>query len=69
MLVLSTINIEILRQVRPYLFITHMNGWMSLFRDPVDVGKLLTSAGILVAHIIGFYSITLLIFSKKDILS
>ncbi len=69
MLVLSTINIEILRQIRPYLFITHINGWMLFFKDPVDIGHVLASAGVLIAHIAGFYGLTLLIFSRKDILS
>lgn len=69
MLVIYTINVEALRSLRPYLFVSHMNNWMMFFSDPVDLLEIVKSAGVLVLHIAGFYGLTILIFKKKDILS
>jgi hypothetical protein len=46
-----------------------MAEWRSFFTDPVDYGKIYTAAGVLLAHITGFYLITLFLFTRKDILS
>jgi ABC-2 type transport system permease protein len=69
MLVISAINVDILRQIRPYLFVTYMNNWMMFFSDPVDTISILNSTLILLLHIFGFYGITASIFIRKDILS
>lgn len=68
-IILSALPIDFLSQMKPYFFTTHMPQWSSFFDDPVDYNELWKSAGILLAHIVGLYSITTYIFIKKDILS
>ncbi len=68
-LIISSIDIELLRQLRPYLFVTHMAKWSEFFREPVRIDEVIKSAVILLAHIIALFSLTLFIFKKKDILS
>lgn len=79
--ILSTMNIPLFNKIKPFLFTTHMIGWKEFFDIKVNdaneaiVGsiqnpqKVLQSAGILVIHIIGFFTASVLIFKKKDILS
>lgn len=67
--ILSALPIEALSAIKPYLFTNYMAEWRSFFTDPIEYGKIYTSAGILLAHIVGFYLITLFLFTRKDILS
>ena len=68
-IIISALPIDALQGVRPFLFTTHMDEWRLFFDDPVDYSRILNSAAILTAHIIGLYFLTLWIFKKKDILS
>lgn len=68
-LILSALPIEFLQNIKPFLFITHMNEWRAFMVDPVDYGSVVTSGLVLLGHIIGFYLITLYLFIRKDILS
>lgn len=68
-LILSALPIDFLQNIKPFLFINHMNEWRAFMVDPIDFGKVISSGFILLAHIIGFYLITLYLFIKKDILS
>lgn len=68
-IILSALDIEGLRWIRPFLFVTHMTQWTSFFEDPIDFSKLMNSVLVLSAHILGLFAITLLIFRRKDILS
>lgn len=68
-IILSALDIEGLRWIRPYLFVTHMTQWTSFFEDPIDFSKLINSVLVLSAHILGLFTITLIIFKRKDILS
>ncbi|MES2004613.1 MAG: ABC transporter permease subunit [Bacteroidota bacterium] len=79
--ILSTLNIPVFNKVKPFLFTTHMIGWKEFFDIKVNdaneaiVGsiqnplRILNSALVLVAHIIGFVTASIWIFRKKDILS
>jgi ABC-2 type transport system permease protein len=67
--ILSALDIEFLKAIRPYLFTTHMGIWNEFFSDPVDYAEILKSAQILFAHTIVLFGAALYIFSKKDILS
>lgn len=69
LLILSAINVDVLRDIRPYLFVTYMSQWTSFFSDPVEISEILKSVAVLIAHIFSFYVITLIIFNRKDILS
>lgn len=79
--ILSTLNIPVFNTIKPFLFTTHMIGWKEFFDIKVNeaneaiVGsiqnpqKILQSAIVLVLHIIGFVTASILVFRKKDILS
>lgn len=68
-LIVSSLDIELLRNIRPYLFTSHMNVWSNYFTDPVDYSEVIKSCSILLAHTAVFFSAALVIFKKKDILS
>lgn len=68
-LILSALPIEFLQNIKPFLFITHMNEWRAFMVDPVDFGGVVNSGLVLLGHIVGFYLITLYLFIRKDILS
>lgn len=79
--ILSTLNIPVFNAIKPFLFTTHMIGWKEFFDIKVNeaneaiVGsiqnpqKIMQSAMVLVIHIIGFVTASILVFRKKDILS
>lgn len=79
--ILSTLNIPVFNAIKPFLFTTHMIGWKEFFDIKVDdaneaiIGsiqnpqKILNSALVLVAHIVGFVGAAVVIFKRKDILS
>jgi len=69
LLLLSTMEIGILKDIKPYLFPAHMGLWSNYFSDPVDYSELTKSAGILLAHTAVFFGAAACIFQKKDILS
>lgn len=68
-IILSNIPIEILQNLKPYFFTTHLPQWDEFFNDPIDYNEIKKSALILIAHIIALYGLTTFIFLKKDILS
>ena len=79
--ILSTLNIPVFNKIKPFLFTTHMIGWKEFFDIKVNdaneaiVGsiqnpqKIINSAMVLLIHIVGFVTASVLIFRKKDILS
>lgn len=68
-LIISAIDIDIFQTIQPYLFTTYMSSWRSFFEDPVDSGEIIKSVLILAGHIVGLFSLTVYLFSKKDILT
>lgn len=67
--IIGTMEIPVFDKVRPFLFTTHMIVWRSMFEDPVPADQLLTSAGVMMLHILIFLGIAWYYFNKKDILS
>lgn len=67
--VISAIDIDIFNVIEPYLFTNYILSWRLFFEDPMDMGEILRSVGVLAAHIVIFYTAALLIFRRKDILS
>ena len=79
--ILSTLNIPIFNALKPYLFTTHLISWKEFFDLKVNdaneaiIGsiqnpqRIITSALILLLHIVGFVGAAIFIFNKKDILS
>ena len=68
-IILSAFDVEILRDIRPYLFTNYMLNWRGFFDDPLDLAEITKSVLVLSGHIIIFFTATSLIFHKKDILS
>ena len=68
-IIISAIDLNIFKTIKPYLFTTYMSDWRLFFDKPVEFGEIIKSALILFAHIIGLFAITTFIFRKKDILS
>ena len=68
-IILSAFDVEILRDIRPYLFTNYMLDWRGFFDDPLDLAEITKSVLVLSGHIIIFFTATSLIFHKKDILS
>lgn len=67
--ILSAIQVEFFQDIKPYLFTTHIMSWRLFFEAPLDVKEILNSAANLIIHIIVFFSLTLFLFRRKDILS
>lgn len=67
--IFSSLNFGFFREIRPFLFTTHMTGWRLFFDfepNPWIIGR---SAAILSGHIIVFLGWALWRFQKKDILT
>ncbi len=68
-LILSAISIEFFQTIKPYLFTNYILSWRLLFEDPVDWSEIIKAIMILSGHVLLFFSLTLYLFRKKDILS
>jgi ABC-2 type transport system permease protein len=67
--ILTTMDIPFFNVLKPFLFTNHMLNWKGFFEQPVDAREVLKSALVLVVHIVGFVSIAIFVFRKKDILT
>ena len=65
--IIGSLDVPSFNNVQPFLLTTHMASWRSLFEIPVPISDILNSIYILLAHILGFTSIALWKFNKKDI--
>ena len=68
-IILSAFDVEILRDIRPYLCTNYMLNWRGFFDDPLDLAEITKSVLVLSGHIIIFFTATSFVFHKKDILS
>jgi len=68
-IILSAFDVEILREIRPYLFTNYILQWREFFYDPLNLDKIVKATLILGGHIILFFTATSIIFKRKDILS
>ena len=68
-IILSAFDVEILREIKPYLFTSYMLKWREFFNDPLDSAEIIKAVSVLIGHIIVFFIATSFIFHKKDILS
>lgn len=79
--ILNTLDLPIFNSIKPFLFTSHMLGWKGFFDVKLNVNNeqivgsienlraVLISGLILLFHILGFLSASILVFKKKDILS
>lgn len=68
-LILSTIPVESIQSIKPYLFTNYLLDWRLFFTDPFELSEIIKSSLILLSHIISFYLLTLFLFNRKDILT
>lgn len=68
-IIISALNIEFLENIRPYLFTNYMLSWRLFFDDPLETAEIIKSALVLFLHVVIFFTATLIIFKRKDILS
>ena len=68
-LIISAINIDFFRAIRPYLFINYILSWRLLFDDPINLSEVIKAVMILLGHVVALYTVTAIIFVRKDILS
>ncbi|NWF89161.1 MAG: ABC transporter permease subunit [Ignavibacteriaceae bacterium] len=67
--IISAFNVEFFQTIRPYLFTNYMQSWHYFFDDPIEVQDVIKSVAVLAGHVIFFFTITVYIFYRKDILS
>lgn len=68
-IIISAIDVDIFRLVKPYLFTNYILNWREFFNDPLDKNQIINSIFVLSGHIVVLLGITAVIFQKKDILS
>ncbi len=68
-LIISNLPVESVEGIKPWFFTTHMNVWQQAFRDPYDWEKIWNSVAALGINSLVFWSATLWIFKRKDILT
>jgi len=68
-IILSAINIDFFQTIKPYLFTNYILSWRLLFDDSVNFSEVFKAVAILLAHIVFFYTLTLYLFKRKDILT
>ncbi|NUN07653.1 MAG: ABC transporter permease subunit [Ignavibacteriaceae bacterium] len=68
-IIISSINVNFFESIKPYLFTNYMQHWRYFFDDPLDSAEIIKSGIILLGHVVVFFTATLIIFRKKDILS
>ncbi len=79
--IFSTMSIPLFNKIKPFMFTTHMVAWKEFFDVRVNADnesiagsiqrpdKIINSALILIAHIVGLVSLSAYFLKKKDILS
>ena len=79
--ILSTMSIPLFQKIQPFLFTTYMVNWKEFFDPKVNADnavilgslqrpdRIITSALVLIFHIVGFVGVTMVLFKRKDILS
>ncbi len=67
--IISAIDINFFRDLKPYLFTSYMDTWRAFFENPMDTAQILKSVFMLGGHVIVLYAVTLFLFRRKDILT
>jgi ABC-2 type transport system permease protein len=68
-IIISAIDIDIFRSIRPYLFTNYVLLWREFFNNPVDIPAVMEAVFILTGHSAALFTITAIIFRRKDILT
>ena len=68
-LIISNIQVDFFQTIKPYLFTNYIMSWRLLFDDPIDVSEITKAISVLLVHLLFFFSLTLYLFQRKDILT
>ena len=68
-ILIITLPFELFQAIRPFLFVNYFDAWQMVFEDPIPWEAIRTNVAILVGFISVFFLMTLVYFSRKDILS
>jgi ABC-2 type transport system permease protein len=68
-LIIITLPFEMFQTIRPWLFVNYFDTWQKVFDDPIPWGDIVRNVWILMGFTALFFSITLVWFNRKDILS
>ncbi len=68
-LIIGELPVDFFKTLKPYLLTTYFTIWMKAFDDPINLRQMFDWAAYLIAYSAGFFTLTLYIFNKKDILS
>jgi ABC-2 type transport system permease protein len=66
---LSTFNIPVIENIKPFLFTSYMSSWQSFFDFNINFSQIIIEAVVLIVHICVFYFLSVYFFVKKDILT
>ena len=64
----SSLELSLFDSVKPFLFTSYFTSWSQFFTTPIDWMSLTFDAIVLVVHILIFYTASVMIFSKQEIL-
>ena len=67
--IISSFQLPIFNNIRPYLFTTYLNSWFHFFSFNLDKDLILKSILHLSANMLIFFLITIISFRRKDILT
>lgn len=68
-LIISQVPIELFKTIRPYLFTTYSSVWMKMYAGVINWSEVIKWSIYLILYSIGLFSVSYVIFQKKDILS
>lgn len=67
--IISAIDVNFFRALKPYLFTNYMDTWKSFFENPMNTAEILKSTLVLSGHVFVLFFVTLFLFGRKDILT
>lgn len=68
-ILIITLPFELFQAIRPFLFVNYFDAWQMVFDDPIPWEAIRAYVAILSGFIAAFFFMTLVYFSRKDILS
>ena len=67
--IISTVAVNLMQPVLPYIFTTHFSKWQYFFETEINWNGIYTGAFVQIGYIVLFTTIGLLNFKRKDILT
>ncbi len=67
--IISTLGLNFMKPINPYLFTSHLPGWHRFFEFDINSAKLIRAVAVQLVYLFAFLGFTFLYFKRKDILS